>query len=58
MQPTLVTEMVNVCVVTNIFRCNTDLCEFLLMQEGVFGESVTSTGSMYMLPARIFFLPM
>jgi len=50
--------MVDVCVVTNIFRCNADLCEFPRTQEGVFGETVTSAGSMYTLPARIYFFPM
>jgi len=50
--------MVDVCVVTNIFRCNADLCESPRTQEGVFGESVISTGSVYTLPARISFFPM
>ena len=50
--------MVDVCVVTNIFRCNADLCESPRTQEGVFGESVISAGSVYTLPARIFFFPM
>jgi len=41
--------MVDVCVVTNIFRCNADLFESPHTQEEVFGESVTSAGSMYTL---------
>jgi len=50
--------MVDVCVVKNIFRCNAVMFESPRMQEGVFVESVTSAGSVYTLPAQIFFFPM
>ena len=51
-------EMDDVCVVTNIFRCNADLCESPRTQEGVFGESITNAGSVYTPPAWNFFFPM
>jgi len=50
--------MVDVYVIMNIFLCNADLCEFPCTQVGVFSKSVTSAGSMYMLPARKKKIPM
>ena len=46
------------CVGRNILRCNEHWYDFVRMQEGLVGRSVTSARNLPTLAARNFFFPM